>query len=48
MSAKTQKARQIDKINRAERLLATIATLEEQIESIRASGEVAPPHFNHV
>ena len=42
MSAKTQKARQIDKINRAERLLATIATLEEQIESIRASGEVAP------
>lgn len=42
MSAQTQKARQLDKINRAERLLATIATIEQQIESIRASGEVAP------
>jgi hypothetical protein len=42
MSAKTSQARQLDKINRAERLLATIAILEEQIKSIRASGEVAP------
>lgn len=42
MSAKTEQARQLDKINRAERLLATIATLEEQIKHIRASGEVAP------
>ena len=42
MSAKTKPARQLDKINRAERLLATIATLEEQIQNISASGEVAP------
>ena len=42
MSAQTAQARQLDKINRAERLLATIATLEEQIKSIRASGEIAP------
>jgi hypothetical protein len=42
MSALTAQARQLDKINRAERLLATIATLEEQIKSISASGEVAP------
>lgn len=42
MSAKTEQARQLDKINRAERLLATIATLEEQIKHIRASGDVAP------
>ena len=42
MSAKTNPARQLDKINRAERLLATIATLEEQIKNISASGEVAP------
>ena len=43
MSANIKKARQLDKINRAERLLATIANLEEQIKSIKASGEVAPP-----
>jgi hypothetical protein len=43
MSAQTKKARQLDKINCAERLLATIATIEQQIKSIRASGEVAPP-----
>ena len=43
MSAKTKKANQLDKINRAERLLTTIATLEEQIKIISASGEVAPP-----
>ncbi|MDJ0590629.1 MAG: hypothetical protein QNJ72_11625 [Pleurocapsa sp. MO_226.B13] len=43
MSAKTSQARQLDQINRAERLLATIATLEEQIKNISASGEVAPP-----
>jgi hypothetical protein len=42
MSAKTEQARQLDKINRAERLLATISTLEEQIKHIRASGDVAP------
>lgn len=42
MSAKTAQARQLDKINRAERLLTTIATLEEQIKIISASGEVAP------
>ncbi len=42
MSAKTKSVRQLDKINRAERLLATIATLEEQIQNISASGEVAP------
>ncbi len=42
MSAKTTQARQSDKINRADRLLATIATLEEQIKIISASGEVAP------
>lgn len=42
MSAKTVRARQLDKINRADRLLATIATLEEQIKTIKASGEVAP------
>ena len=42
MSANSKKARQFDKIDRAGRLLATIATLEQQIESIRASGEVAP------
>lgn len=43
MSAKTEQARQLDKTNRAERLLTTIATLEEQIKIISASGEVAPP-----
>ena len=43
MSAKTKKAKQLDKINRAERLLTTIATLEEQIKIISAEGEVAPP-----
>lgn len=43
MSAKTKKAKQLDKINRAERLLTTIATLEEQIKIISGSGEVAPP-----
>ena len=43
MSAKTLKANQLDKINRAERLLNTIATFEQQIKNIRASGEVAPP-----
>jgi xanthine dehydrogenase molybdopterin-binding subunit B len=42
MSPKTAQAQQIEPINRAERLLATIATLEEQIKSISASGEVAP------
>lgn len=42
MSAKTSQARQLDKIKCAERLLATISTLEEQIKSIFASGEVAP------
>ena len=42
MSPKTEQAQKLDKINRAERLLATIATLEEQIKHIRASGEVAP------
>ncbi len=42
MSGQTKKARQLDKINRAERLLATITTLEKQIETISASGEVAP------
>ncbi|MEM8677703.1 MAG: hypothetical protein AAGF83_28175 [Cyanobacteria bacterium P01_G01_bin.67] len=42
MSAQTKKARQLDKIDRAERLLATIAALEKQIESISASGEIAP------
>ena len=42
MSAKTEQTRQLDKINRAERLLTTIATLEEQIKHIRASGDVAP------
>ena len=43
MSDKTSQARQLEKLNRAERLLATIATIEAQIESISASGEVAPP-----
>ena len=42
MSANTKKARQLDKINRAERLLSTIATLEQQIKDIKVSGEVAP------
>ena len=42
MSPKTALAQQLEKINRAERLLKTIATLEEQIKSISASGEVAP------
>lgn len=42
MSVKTKKANQLDKINRAERLLTTIATLEEQIKIISAEGEVAP------
>ncbi len=43
MSDKTSQTRQLEKLNRAERLLATIATLEAQIEKISASGEVAPP-----
>ena len=43
MSDKTSLALQKEKLNRAERLLATIATLEAQIEKISASGEVAPP-----
>ena len=43
MSAKTKQANQLDKINRAERLLTTIAALEQQIKNIEASGEVAPP-----
>ncbi|MEM8832894.1 MAG: hypothetical protein AAGE96_26710 [Cyanobacteria bacterium P01_G01_bin.19] len=42
MSAKTKQANQLDKINRAERLLTTIAALEQQIKDIFASGEVAP------
>lgn len=42
MSAKTKEANQLDKINRAERLLTTIAALEQQIKDILASGEVAP------
>jgi hypothetical protein len=42
MSAQTKKARQLDKIDRAERLLATIATIEKQIETISASEKVAP------
>lgn len=42
MSTKTSESRQLDKINRAERLLATIATLEKQIQSISATGEIAP------
>ncbi len=42
MSAKTKEANQLDKINRAERLLTTIAALEQQIKDIFASGEVAP------
>ncbi len=41
MSAKTKEANQLDKINRAERLLTTIAALEQQIKDIFASGEVA-------
>ena len=43
MSDKTSQTRQLEKLNRAERLLATIATIEAQIEKISASGEVAPP-----
>ncbi len=43
MSDKISQTRQLEKLNRAERLLATIATLEAQIEKISASGEVAPP-----
>ena len=43
MSAKTKQANQLDKINRAERLLTTIAALEQQIKDIFALGEVAPP-----
>lgn len=42
MSANRKKAISIDKINRAERLLATITTLEKQIQEIKASGEIAP------
>ena len=42
MSVKTKEAKQLDKINRAERLLTTIAVLEQQIRDIKASGEVAP------
>ena len=42
MSVKTKEAKQLDKINRAERLLNTIAALEQQIKDISASGEVAP------
>ena len=42
MSAKTKEASQLDKINRAERLLTTIAALEQQIKDISAIGEVAP------
>ena len=42
MSDKTSQTRQLEKLNRAERLLATIATIEAQIEKISASGEVAP------
>ena len=41
MSFKSQD-RELDKINRAERLLATISHLEELIETISSSGEVAP------
>ncbi len=43
MSDKTSQTRQLEKLNRAERLLATIANLEAQIEKISGSGEVAPP-----
>ena len=42
MSSLTTQAQQLDKINRADRLLATIALLEEQIKTIEANGEVAP------
>ena len=42
MSVNRKKANQLSKINRAERLLATIANLEKQIQEIKASGEIAP------
>jgi hypothetical protein len=42
MPSLTTQAQQLDKINRADRLLATIALLEQQIQTIEANGEVAP------
>jgi hypothetical protein len=42
MPSFTIQAQQLDKINRADRLLATIALLEQQIKTIEANGEVAP------
>lgn len=42
MSSHPSSSRQSEKIHRAERLLATIATLEEEIQRIAASGDIAP------
>jgi hypothetical protein len=42
MSSTTSSARQLELINRADRLLATISTLEQQIKVIEATGPVAP------
>jgi len=42
MSSHSSSSWQSEKIHRAERLLATIATLEEEIQRIAVSGEVAP------
>ena len=42
MSTKSKPAQQLEKLQRGERLLETIAILEESIRQIKESGEVAP------
>ena len=42
MSNQTKQAKELEKINRADRLLTTISLLEEQIKQISEDGEVAP------
>ena len=42
MSTKSKPKQQLEKLQRAERLLETIAILEESIRQIKQSGELAP------
>ncbi len=42
MSTKSKPDKQLEKLKRAERLLETINILEESIDQIKDSGELAP------
>ena len=45
MSSNLKQDQQLEKINRADRLLATITILEQQIKNISESGELAPSSY---